>query len=57
MVRKTLETLPTGVSATYKDAIERIKDQSDAEADLGMKVLSYVFCAKRPLKVEELRHA
>jgi ankyrin repeat domain-containing protein 50 len=52
-----LETLPSGVYATYEDAFNRIKDQSDDDAQLAMKVVSYVFCAKRPLKVEELLHA
>lgn len=43
--------------ATYEDAFNRIKDQSDDDAELAMKVVSYVFYAKRPLKVEELLHA
>ncbi len=52
-----MDTLPTGVYATYEDTLMRIQDQPEEEAQLAMKALSYIFCAKRPLKVEELLHA
>jgi hypothetical protein len=45
------------VYRTYEDAIDRVKGQFDNDIELALKVPSYVFCAKRPLKTEELLHA
>ena len=56
-VRAALKVLPMGVFATYKDGFKRIVDQLKDNAELGMRVMSLVFCALRPLKIEELRHA
>ena len=56
-VRKSLKSLLTRVFETYNDTIERIKDQHEDDAKLALKILSYVFFAKRPLKVDELLHA
>ncbi|CAD6584369.1 MAG: hypothetical protein ASARMPRED_001750 [Alectoria sarmentosa] len=56
-VRSALERLPTDVFAMYDQTIERIRDQSKEDAELGMKVLSIVFGATTPLEIDELRHA
>ena len=48
--------MPTGIDETYEDAMKRIRTQSEDDANLATKVLSYVFLAKRPLNVEELIH-
>lgn len=56
-VRQVLDGLPTGIFATYDDAFSRMLDQPKGDAVLGMKVMSLVFCATRPLGLEELRHA
>ena len=51
-----MKALPTGVFATYGDAMKRIEHQPDEDVELARKALSYIFCARRPLHVEELRH-
>ncbi|KAK0517520.1 hypothetical protein JMJ35_000675 [Cladonia borealis] len=56
-VRQVLDGLPTGIFATYDNAFSRMLDQPKGDAELGMKVMSLVFCATRPLGLEELRHA
>ena len=56
-VRQVLDDLPTGIFATYDNVFSRILDQPKGDAELAMKVMSLVFCATRPLGVEELRHA
>jgi len=57
MVRENLNALPTGVYAIYEDDIKRIEDQSEGDSQLAKRAISYIFCARRPLNVEELRHA
>jgi len=56
-VRKALGSLPEGIDDTYADAWERVCAQKPVQADLGKKVISWVTCATRPLRVTELRHA
>ncbi|PMD49792.1 uncharacterized protein K444DRAFT_548252, partial [Hyaloscypha bicolor E] len=59
-VRAALKKLPTGSGAydyVYEDTVERIKGQVIDAKELGMKVLSWIACAKRPLKTTELQHA
>ncbi|RSL61703.1 hypothetical protein CEP54_006046 [Fusarium duplospermum] len=41
----------------YREALQRIEDQDRVDRDLARKALSFVFYAKRPLKLEELLHA
>ena len=43
--------------ATYEDDIKRIEELPEEESQLAKRALSYIFCARRPLNVEELRHA
>lgn len=56
-VRAALRLLPTGIFATFDDAFRRILDQPKDNADLGMKVITLIFSARRPLDTKELRHA
>ncbi|KAF5630756.1 purine and uridine phosphorylase [Fusarium tjaetaba] len=59
-VRKALNQLPSGSDAyyhAYEIAMERVRGQLQGHKDLAMQVLSWITCAKRPLTVEELRHA
>ncbi|KAL8949471.1 MAG: hypothetical protein Q9222_004419 [Ikaeria aurantiellina] len=56
-VRRIMKSLPQGVFETYQDALKRIEDQSEEECQLAKKALSYIFCARRPLRLNELRHA
>ncbi|KAL8648633.1 MAG: hypothetical protein Q9210_004877 [Variospora velana] len=57
MIRENVNALPTGVYATYAEDIGRIEDQSEEDCQLAKRALSYIFTARRPLSVEELRHA
>ena len=54
-VFKALQSLPEKLSETFGDAIERIKSQSREYWQLARQVISWIFYAKRPLKVSELR--
>lgn len=56
-VRKTLETMPTTLDATYDEAMKRIENQDEEDKDLALRVLSWVAYASRPLKIDELRQA
>lgn len=56
-VRCALERLPTDLFTMYDQTIERIREQPKESAELGLKVLSFIFAAARPLCVDELRHA
>ncbi|KAI9742546.1 MAG: hypothetical protein M1818_003686 [Claussenomyces sp. TS43310] len=56
-VRKIMNTLLTEVHAFYTDAIMRIEDQPEESSQLAKRAISFIFSARRPLNVEELRHA
>lgn len=56
-VRKAMQNCPSIILDQYNEAMKRIQDQDDADAELALKLISLVFCAKRPLKKEEVRHA
>ena len=56
-VRYALGRLPTDIFTMYDQTLERIRGQSEEDAKLGLRVLSTIFGASRPLKVDELRHA
>lgn len=62
--RKTLRTalskLASGSGAydhAYRNAMKRIEDQLPDQAQLAKDTLSWIICAKRPLKATELQHA
>ncbi|KAK8036241.1 hypothetical protein PG993_008855 [Apiospora rasikravindrae] len=59
-VRTALGNLAKGSNAydeAYKNAMARINGQVQDQRELAMQTLSWIVCAKRPLKPEELRHA
>ncbi|KAH7117652.1 hypothetical protein B0J11DRAFT_583050 [Dendryphion nanum] len=53
----SLCALPPKVHEFYQNAIERIESQSEDDALLAKRALTYIYCAKRPLASVELRHA
>jgi hypothetical protein len=57
-IQETLDGFPDDLDRIYEEALQRINEQSNRDrAALGMKVLSRVFCARRPLTLPELQHA
>lgn len=54
-IRRVLETLPEGYSDTYKFIMERIQDNGRLED--AKKILSWIVYSRRPLMIDELRHA
>ena len=56
-VRSALEKLPTDFFVMYDGSIDRIRCQAQPNAELGLRTLSFIFAAARPLIVDELRHA
>ena len=56
-IEDTLESFPDELDKIYDEAMQRIKDQKNREdRELGMKTLSRVFSARRPLNFAELQH-
>lgn len=43
--------------AAYKEALDRVNSQPSDLKELGLQVLSWITCAKRPLTTFELQHA
>ena len=56
-ILKALEKLPTKLEETYGDTVNRIKKQAGTDGALGLRILQWVSSAKRPLTVDEIRHA
>lgn len=56
-MRTSLDCLTKGIDSFYREALQSIEDQDSDSRDLARKALSFVFYAKRPLKLEELLHA
>ncbi|KAI4257784.1 MAG: hypothetical protein LQ352_001499 [Teloschistes flavicans] len=56
-LRSALHILPTELSTTYDDAVQRINDQNNEDAALAKNVLMWVSFAPNPLTVKELQHA
>ena len=54
-VFEALQSLPEKLSETFGDAIGRIKSQSQEYWQLARHVISWIFYARRPLKIFELR--
>ncbi|CAG8373201.1 unnamed protein product [Penicillium salamii] len=57
MIRKALQTLPTGLDAAYGEAMSRIENQRPSEVETAKDVLCWISCATRPLTTLELQHA
>ncbi|UKZ72900.1 hypothetical protein TrVFT333_000537 [Trichoderma virens FT-333] len=59
-IKDVLKDLPTGHNAydhAYEEAMKRIMSHDPDTVELAMLVLSWITCAKRPLKILELQHA
>ena len=56
-IRETLQRMPINLAEAYESTFTRIMQQSPSRARLALRVLSWVMNCKRPLLVEELRHA
>jgi hypothetical protein len=56
-IRIALENLPSGVEATYDEAMERIRRQVEDDRKLAERVLSWITHTRRPLSHRELQHA
>jgi hypothetical protein len=56
-IRDALLTLPTELDGIYDQAMERIDCQNNNLKGLAHRVLSWVFLARRPLSLAELREA
>lgn len=60
VLRTALAKLPTGSGAydrSYDDAMSRIEAQAADQEELAKQVLSWITCAKRPLRTSELQEA
>ena len=56
-VRISLQDLPKELSGTYDEIIQRIWSQDAEDVSLARKVLLWISCSRRPLKLAELQHA
>ncbi|KAK3994869.1 ankyrin repeat-containing domain protein [Cladorrhinum sp. PSN332] len=56
-VRRSLNKLPAGIDAFYDIAMARIAEQMEDSRTVVKTALSYIYCARRPLSMEELLHA
>ena len=56
-VKAALTALPEGLENMYQEVLERIQGQDTELASLAMKVLGWIYHAKRPLQLPELQHA
>lgn len=56
-VRKALDVLPSGLDATYSEAMQRIRSQPLEIVAIAEKVLCWVAFSFRTLSVAELQHA
>ena len=48
--------MPKELDDLYRETLKRIQGQPGEDGALGIRVLSWVTHARRPLSVEELRH-
>ncbi|KAI9878652.1 MAG: hypothetical protein M1830_000323 [Pleopsidium flavum] len=56
-IMKALLSLPPDLTQIYQETLTRIKNQAEPDNLLGMRILQWISHAKRPLLVDELRHA
>ncbi|KAK2810116.1 hypothetical protein FQN50_003311 [Emmonsiellopsis sp. PD_5] len=59
-IRTALKKLPSGsdaYDAAYQDIMKRVENQLPDQVKLAKRVLSWIVCARRPLKQTELLHA
>ena len=56
-IYKALDHLPEKLNKTFHDGLERIRSQLPGYSTLAEQVISWIFYAKRPLRMPELREA
>ena len=56
-VRKKLQTLPTTLTGTYNEAMQRIENQEPDHKSIAFKTLAWISYAFRSLSLKELQHA
>jgi ankyrin repeat protein len=56
-MRKVLETLQPTLHETYDNIMRRIEKQAGGTAETAKKTLTWVYHARRPLEMDELREA
>jgi hypothetical protein len=54
---KALDSLPSGLEATYQDTLRRIRAQREPDNTLGIEILQWISQTMRPLQIDELHHA
>ena len=55
-IKSALTSMSGELDELYREALDRIQKQAGDDGDLGMRVLSWITHAKRPLSVDELRY-
>ncbi|KAI9761454.1 MAG: hypothetical protein M1840_001798 [Geoglossum simile] len=58
-IRKVLRTLPRGLAATYERILDKIIVSTGGaeKATLAIKTFKWIICARRPLRIDELKEA
>jgi hypothetical protein len=56
-VSDAVERLPEGLDETYNEAMGRIRGQRKYDRELAERALPWIVNARRPLSLDELRHA
>ncbi|KAK0726047.1 hypothetical protein B0H67DRAFT_642383 [Lasiosphaeris hirsuta] len=56
-VRRSLNDLPRQLDDVYEMVLRRIEEQSRDDINLAERLLLWIVCAKRPLKLLEVQHA
>ena len=56
IIRETLRNLPHGLIETYQRILTKIA-QNNLTVDVVRKIFMWIACAKRPMKVEEIKEA
>lgn len=56
MIRQTLQNLPDGLGETYERILTRI-GQNAMKRDVAQKVFTWILCARRPMRIDEVREA
>ena len=54
-MEKVLKDFPPRIEDVYQQTWQRICDESSENVLIGKSALLWVLCAKRPLKIDELR--
>ena len=55
--KDALESLPEGLTPTYQTEMKRLKDKGKVDYKIAKRAMSWVYWAKRPLYMAELREA